>query len=207
MARRFGWSVMFLLTLVVASYALTSALVPGARDGFVADLFADKALRAFGHLAAGGVVIVAGALQFSTRIRWRWPSVHRGLGFAYLVGVLVSGISAVAMAPTSNGGITGHLGFGILGVLWIVSTSVAFLKIRTRDYEGHRAWMIRSYALCLAAVTLRIYLPFSIAAGIPFEDAYPAIAWLCWVPNLVFAEWLVIGSSVAPLEPPSNVAD
>jgi hypothetical protein len=61
--------------------------------------------------------------------------------------------------------------------------------------------MIRSYALCLAAVTLRLYLPLSGAIGIPFDDAYPAIAWLCWVPNLVAAEWLVIPGRWAPLEP------
>ena len=40
------------------------------------------------------------------------------------------------------------------------------------------------------------------AALIAFDEAYPAIAWLCWVPNLVVAEWLVIGSEIAPLEPP-----
>jgi hypothetical protein len=50
-------------------------------------------------------------------------------------------------------------------------------------------------------VTLRLYLPLSGAIGIPFDDAYPAIAWLCWVPNLVVAEWLVIPGRWAPLEP------
>jgi len=29
----------------------------------------------------------------------------------------------------------------------------------------------------------------SMAAGVEFSLAYPIIAWLCWVPNLVFAEW------------------
>jgi hypothetical protein len=51
--------------------------------------------------------------------------------------------------------------------------------------------MIRSFALTLAAVTLRLYLPLSRIAGIPFYDAYVPIAWLCWVPNLLVAEtWL-----------------
>jgi hypothetical protein len=27
------------------------------------------------------------------------------------------------------------------------------------------------------------------AAGIEFAVAYPVIAWLCWVPNVLFAEW------------------
>ncbi len=52
--------------------------------------------------------------------------------------------------------------------------------------------MTRSYALTLAAVTLRIWLPMSQVAGIPFADAYQVVAWLCWVPNLVVAEWLII---------------
>lgn len=42
-------------------------------------------------------------------------------------------------------------------------------------------------------------LPASQVSGIPFEQAYPCIAWLCWVPNLVFAElFLVPRSAVSP---------
>ena len=51
--------------------------------------------------------------------------------------------------------------------------------------------MIGSYALTLAAVTLRIYLPLSLALGVPFANAYRVISWLCWVPNIILAEWLV----------------
>jgi hypothetical protein len=56
--------------------------------------------------------------------------------------------------------------------------------------------MIRSYALCLAAVTLRIYIPVGLAAGIDYSTSYPAIAWLCWVPNLLAAEWIVARPAV-----------
>jgi hypothetical protein len=53
--------------------------------------------------------------------------------------------------------------------------------------------MIRSYSLAFAAVTLRIYLPIAVAVmRIPFDQAYPAIAWLCWVPNLIVTEWWVL---------------
>jgi len=50
--------------------------------------------------------------------------------------------------------------------------------------------MVRNFALTFAAVTLRLWLPASIASGVAFEVAYPVVAWLCWVPNLVLAEWL-----------------
>ena len=51
--------------------------------------------------------------------------------------------------------------------------------------------MIRSYALTLAAVTLRLYIPAALISGFSFEAAYPAISWLCWVPNLIVAEWII----------------
>lgn len=50
--------------------------------------------------------------------------------------------------------------------------------------------MVRNFALAFAAVILRLWLPAAVAAGVPFELAYPAVAWLCWVPNLLLAERL-----------------
>jgi hypothetical protein len=49
--------------------------------------------------------------------------------------------------------------------------------------------MVRNFSLTFAAVTLRLYLPISGVAGVPFEVAYPIIAWIAWVPNLIVAEW------------------
>jgi hypothetical protein len=68
---------------------------------------------------------------------------------------------------------------------------MAFIRIRVRDLVSHREWMIRSFALTLAAVTLRIYLPVSLLSGVEFLDAYPVIAWACWVPNLLIAEAVI----------------
>lgn len=30
------------------------------------------------------------------------------------------------------------------------------------------------------------------AAGFAFEDFYPVRAWLCWVPNLILVEWILL---------------
>jgi hypothetical protein len=53
--------------------------------------------------------------------------------------------------------------------------------------------MIRSYALTAAAITLRMYLlrmylPLIFVFHWPFSIAYPAIAWLCWIPNALAVE-------------------
>jgi hypothetical protein len=58
--------------------------------------------------------------------------------------------------------------------------------------------MIRNFALAFAAVMLRLYLPMAFAAGADFEESYRAIAWLCWVPNVLVAEWLVKRSEQSP---------
>jgi Predicted membrane protein (DUF2306) len=90
----------------------------------------------------------------------------------------------------SQEGIIAHLGFGFLAVFWLVSTTLAFRRIRAGDVDAHRRWMIRSFSLT-AAVTLRIYLPIAAAAGLPFHDVYRSVAWFCWVPNLLVAEALI----------------
>ena len=56
--------------------------------------------------------------------------------------------------------------------------------------QSHREWMVRSYALILAAVTLRIYAPF-LEGSLGEQDGYALVAWVSWVPNLVAAEWLI----------------
>lgn len=77
----------------------------------------------------------------------------------------------------------------MLAVCWLYTGLRAFLAIRRRGVSEHRRWMVRNYSLSFAAVTLRVYIPLSVIAGIEFSTAYAVIAWLRWVPNLIVAEW------------------
>jgi uncharacterized membrane protein len=190
--RKAGWVVMALLASGVALYALAILAVPEWGPPFVAERRASMPLPLFAHFIGGAWALGAGPWQFSQRLRDRTLLVHRWIGRSYVAGVLAGGVGALAMAPRALTGPVAGLGFGTLGVLWVAFTIVALARIRQGDRAAHRRWMIRSYALTLAAVTLRIYLPASMAAGVPFDTAYPAIAWLCWVPNLVAAELFAI---------------
>jgi hypothetical protein len=58
-------------------------------------------------------------------------------------------------------------------------------------YARHGRWMARSFALTFAAVTLRLYMPLASFLPVSGEDAYRAIAYLCWIPNLLIAELLL----------------
>ncbi len=78
-----------------------------------------------------------------------------------------------------------------MGRTYLLAAIRGWLLIRAGRTEDHRQWMIRSYALMLAAVSLRLQLPLAGIYGIAFVSSYPIIAWSCWVPNLIIAEWVI----------------
>jgi hypothetical protein len=83
------------------------------------------------------------------------------------------------------------VGFGVLASLWLYSGYRAYQHIRNKDLEAHRQWMIRNYALTFAGVMLRIWVPVTTGMGADFTTAYIIIAWACWVPNLLVAQWII----------------
>jgi hypothetical protein len=94
----------------------------------------------------------------------------------------------VWIAPHAQTGWIAAWGFLTLGAAWMVTTGLAVRFILRADAIQHRRWMIRSYALTAAAITLRIYLPLVFVFHWPFAIGYPAIAWLCWIPNVTAVE-------------------
>ena len=89
--------------------------------------------------------------------------------------------------------------FALLALAWLASGLLAYVAARQRDFAAHRRWMIRNFALSFAAITLRLYLPPVFVFGLPFAPAYALIAWLCWVPNLLFAQWWILAERRAPV--------
>lgn len=184
------WSSLMLLALGVAGYAFWLVLT-SARPDFAASLFARHPVGALLHMVCSPVALVVGALQVNRAIRTRHLLLHRWLGRLYVLAVVLGGTSGLSMALEAQGGPVSAWGFGLAAMLWLCSTGAGFLAMRRGDRTAHRDWMLRSYALTMAAITLRLYIPASLMAGLPFEDAYRAIAWLSWVPNLLVAEWLI----------------
>ena len=203
--KRIGWTVMTALALIIAAYAIAVLFVPAMRAPFLQQRFVTVPLAAYLHLAGSGIALAVGAFQHNTRLRSRYLNVHRWLGRTYVVSVLLGGIAAFALATMSQFGLPTHVGFGLLAVLWLFATAMAYRYIRAGNQVFHRRWMIRSYALTFAAVTLRIYLPLSQVAGMPFDEAYQTISWLCWVPNLIVAEWIILRERVAAVSEPRVV--
>lgn len=173
----------------IASYALLplgTVLHPDIRASFAEHI----AVVVYLHVFCAAVALLLGPLQFWAALRVRRPGLHRWLGAIYLaVGVGVGGLSGLILAINAFGGTWARLGFGTLALLWIATGAMALKSILAGDVPAHRRWMTRNFALTLAAVTLRLYLPATMLIGLSLEVAYPLVAWLCWVPNLVGVEW------------------
>lgn len=192
------------LAFIVVGYAVGLLWVPDLRQPFLQARIADAPLAVFGHIAASAIALAIGPFQLSTRLRTRRLQLHRWMGRLYIISVIVGGFSAIALAMTSMGGVPAHVGFGLLGVLWVLTALVAFHRIKVYDIADHRRWMIRSYSLAFAAVTLRIYLPIALGVmRLPIDQAYPTISWLCWVPNLIVAEWWFLRKVPASAQVPA----
>jgi uncharacterized membrane protein len=155
--------------------------------------FESHRLAVYLHIFASLAALAIGPFQFRARLRARRPRLHRALGRVYLgFGILVGGIAGLFLAWHAFGGWPARLGFGALALSWLYTGMQAYRAIRAGDVSSHQRWMVRNFSLTFAAVTLRLMLPASMVSGIPFELAYPCIAWLCWVPNLVVAELFLV---------------
>lgn len=141
------------------------------------------------HIGLAPVALAVGGVQFFPQLRRARKGLHRWLGRLYALAILISGTSGLVVALNAAGGMSARAGFAMLAVLWVLVTAIAVRHAIARRLGKHRRWMVYSYALTFAGVTLRLYLIGFMAAGFSYTGASPYLAWLCWLPNLAFAWW------------------
>jgi hypothetical protein len=145
------------------------------------------------HISTSVLVLLTGGLQFVKHIQEHYPAAHRLLGKVYVFTLLViSAPSGLIMALYANGGIWAKVSFVLISVLWWSFTLKGLIAIRGQNILLHKIHMMRSYALTLSAITLRLYVLFLPAfTNLHGKDMYVLVAWLSWVPNLLVAEFLI----------------
>lgn len=185
------WFVMMLLATLLALFSL-HYLRPGMPDGFFVqiDVYRQHAFWLLLHVVGGVVALAIGPWQFLSGLRRRRLRLHRWLGRAYVAAVAAGSFGGMYMAFLAFGGTLTQTSFLLLSMLWFGATWIAVGRVLDVDIAAHRRWMVRSYALTFAAVTLRLWL-LGLGAVLPLEVAYQAASWLAWVPNLIFAECLL----------------
>ena len=104
------------------------------------------------HTLSGVIALLAGPVQFSSRLRQRHLQFHRVLGRVYVICVFVGAFTGIALAA----GRPGLPGTSMQAAAWIVCTTAAFITARNRHIVQHRQWMARSYAVTFTFVSSRV---------------------------------------------------
>ncbi len=192
---RYGWRVVLWggvpITLLFSSYYLIS---PQAYSEFFGgrDPQGVRRLAALAHIVFAIGALVAGLVNLR-RLTRKGPSRrHKMIGYLYACCVVTSATGALLIAPYTLGGKVNALGFALLAMSWAITTLIACFAAIRGQTSLHSRWIIYSFALTLAGVSLRIQMPLLIVAlGLTFDQAYAIVPWSCWLPNLLLAHiWL-----------------
>jgi|HigsolmetaAR203D_1030402.scaffolds.fasta_scaffold02644_7 uncharacterized membrane protein len=210
--RKTWMGIVFALAFLVSAYAIVQYVVFSPSSSGMVKLHLLDAKFPYHqwvnflylHAVGSAIALGVGPLLFSRRIQAKRLKLHRLLGKMYVIAIVIGGLSGIYLSFKALGGWVSQAGFLALDVLWLYATYMGYRRIRQKRIELHREWMTRSFALTFAGVTLRFWVALLGMLTIPLENfsqfelllddfnrTYRLDAWLCWVPNLIFAEWLI----------------
>ena len=145
------------------------------------------------HITTSLIVMGTGIFQFFPVILRKFPRFHRLMGKMYIALILLlAAPSGLVLAVYANGGLAAKVGFTIQCFVWWFTTYFAFMEIKRGNIAKHIDMMLRSYAVTLAAMSLRLesYIMYYAFETKPIET-YLTVTWLSWVGNLLLIELFI----------------
>jgi uncharacterized membrane protein len=153
--------------------------------------FATYGAWIWAHGLAGAAAMLLAPLQFSERLRKRYPALHRASGYVYVAGMAV--LAPMGVYVQYNGE-TLH-GFprsftvlaAVNAVMLFVVTGIALLFALRRRLAPHRQWMTRSYAVGLVFFEGRFILGVTglETGGV---EIVQAVIWTCLALSVPLAD-------------------
>jgi hypothetical protein len=182
---------LLLITLQYIPYNTDVAFLRIKQDEIAYDYYK---IAFFTHVYTSIFLMILGFLQFSKTIKRKYINVHRWSGRMYAVIILfLSGPSGLVMSYHANGGTFSKIAFVILSILWMSFTFLSVFYVLKKDIVNHQKYAIRSFALTLSAISLRLFKYIIVFLFQPLPmDVYRIVAWLGWTFNLVVAEIIII---------------
>ncbi|MBT4775788.1 MAG: DUF2306 domain-containing protein [Crocinitomicaceae bacterium] len=146
------------------------------------------------HLLFGVVAILSGIPLFFNRLIPFKSNLHQILGRVYILSILlITGPTGFYLSFFAEGGIYATIGFLCMTMAWMVPTYLAFVFAVKKKIEAHYLWMIRSLALTLSGVTLRLLTPFgSHILELDEDSNFILTAYLSWMINWGIAEIIIL---------------
>jgi Predicted membrane protein (DUF2306) len=87
----------------------------------------------------------------------------------------------------------------VQGSQWALTTSMATCAARNRNFEVHKQWMMRSYAITLIFVVSRIILALPIAPTT--DEGAERLAWILIVCALIVPRFIINWQQLFPHHP------
>lgn len=147
------------------------------------------------HIVGATTYVLVGIMQFLPRFRRRHRSWHRRAGRVLAVAGLLVALSALWMtlfyqAQPGTGSLLFVLRL-IFGSAMAACLVLGVTAARRHDIAAHRAWMIRAYAIGLAAGTQAFTEGLGTALFGPGVLAADLAKGAGWAINLAVAEWAI----------------
>ncbi|MCH2235380.1 MAG: DUF2306 domain-containing protein [Crocinitomicaceae bacterium] len=151
----------------------------------------------FAHVYTSILVLILGIPQFSLWLRNKFKLLHRNIGKAYIFLILfISAPSGLIMAFYANGDGFTKTSFILQSILWFVFTWIAFKSALKKSWISHENFILRSYALTLSAISLRLFKWIIVSVWeLPPMDTYKIVAWAGWLVNLLIVEFYIYWKS------------
>jgi len=136
------------------------------------------------HMIASGLALIL--IPIAAFLRHRHVA-HRAVGRAAALCVAIGGTTALLVAVASEATLVARAGLFAQGIIWLALLAAAYLAIRQRRIMAHARLMIAMAAVASGAIWLRLVIYAVVMAGLPFDPAYAAATWVCWLAPLVLA--------------------
>lgn len=149
------------------------------------------------HVGMGIVALLLGPPQFVLAVRRNTATWHRYLGRAYVAAIAVSVCAGTYIILRHQHSLVFEMAVQALITAWVLTTGLAFLAIRRRNFEQHREWMIRSYVVTFSFVVLRIGVNILDALDIgPKAQRIDSMTWFSFAVPLLLAEAVLQGTKI-----------
>src|SRR6185312_5567302 len=142
------------------------------------------------HGIAGACALLLGPMQFSDRLRKRFTKLHRVVGRIYVAGVFIAGPMGfyIQFFEERMGATRSFsLAAAVDATLWMTTTGIAFALILKGKVQQHRQWMVRSFAVALVFLEVRV-----ISGVTGWEKLGPSvdetIVWVCLAFSVLAAD-------------------
>ena len=150
------------------------------------------------HILSSFLFCILGALQFLPSVRRRYPAIHRTAGRVIAAAGCLSALTGLWMTlaftfPAELQGVLLYWARIVLSLSMAGLIVWAVITIRLGNVPGHRAAMLRAYAIGQGASTQAVLgIGWMIVVGTEPEGALrDGIMLLAWALNLLIAEILI----------------